>query len=758
MLKTALTQTLWDRFHVKPEQASRRQFYLALLSIAQAETARRPRNAGPKKLYYVSAEFLIGKLLSNNLLSLGLYEEAEQFLAGFGHTLAEVEEEEDEPSLGNGGLGRLAACFLDSIAALGLPGDGVGLNYHEGLFRQAIRQRKQCEEPDPWISPASWLLPTGKRFPVAFGSCEVTAVLYDIAVPGCNGGRNALRLFDLETVNEDIIEDGISFDKTDVAHNLTLFLYPDDSDEEGRLLRLYQQYFLVSATAQLILEELRERGFAPEELDRHAVVQINDTHPSLLIPELIRLLGEEGVPLERAAAAVSRACAYTNHTILAEALEKWPLESIETVAPQLVPVIEALDRLAAQAHPAPEVRIIDEDGLVHMARMDIHYGFRVNGVAALHTEILKKKELRPFYEIYPEKFTNKTNGITFRRWLLCGNRPLAGWIEERIGPDFRKDADALERLLPFRGDEDSLLSLLELKRGAKRRLAERLLESQGAKLDPDAVFDIQAKRLHEYKRQLMNALYAVYLYLEIKEGRRPPRPVTVLFAAKAAPAYTLAKDVIHFILCLSALVERDPAARNWLKIVMVENYNVTKAGWLIPACEISEQISLASQEASGTGNMKFMLNGAVTLGTLDGANVEIAGRVGRENIALFGKSSAEVLRLYEQGAYDPDALLREDPDLARLADFILHGPLLRLGDPDSLFRLYRDLSHKDWFMTLLDLKDYIRAKDGLLRRYEDRLRWARMSLTNIAMAGYFSSDRTIREYDRDIWHLEEARR
>ena len=735
------------------DTATDQEVYTALMLYTKEQLAAMPRTEGKRKLYYVSAEFLIGKLLSNNLINLGLFDEAKELLAKHGHELTTVEEAENEPSLGNGGLGRLAACFLDSIATLNLCGDGAGLNYHDGLFYQKLENNKQKEEKNPWITPESWLTDTGVRFDVPFGGFSLRSVMYDMGVPGYNGQRNSLHLFDVETVDESIIGDGISFDKSDIARNLTLFLYPDDSDEAGRLLRVYQQYFLVSSTAQLILKETRERGGSIEKLHEFVVVQINDTHPTMIIPELIRLLTAEGMSMDDAIREVSLTCAYTNHTILAEALEKWPMDFMRKAVPQLVPIIEELDKRAKQVSADPRVAILDDQDRVHMAHIDIHYGYSVNGVAALHTEILKESELRPFYELYPEKFNNKTNGITFRRWLLHCNQPLAAFIESLIGPGFKKDAAELEKLLAFQNDEEVLHQLRRIKTENKQALARYLKATQGVELNADSIFDIQVKRLHEYKRQQMNALYAIYKYLEIKAGKLPARPITMIFGAKAAPAYTIAKDIIHLILCLSQLIENDPQVSPYLKVVMVENYNVTKAEKLIPACDISEQISLASKEASGTGNMKFMLNGALTLGTRDGANVEIAQLVGEENIYSFGKSSEEVIRLYDEQAYSSAALYDGDKEIARLVDFIIDKKMIRIGDVESLCRLYKEIVGKDWFMTLLDVKEYIQKKEAMLADYEDELAWSRKTLVNIAKAGFFSSDRTIAEYNRDIWHL-----
>ena len=726
--------------------------YRALMQLCAEQLEGREEKRPGRKLYYLSAEFLTGKLLSNNLLNLGLREEAEQLLQQAGKSLSAIEEAEPEPSLGNGGLGRLAACFLDSIATLGLPGDGVGLCYHCGLFRQEFRDEKQCEVPDFWRQKPDWLHETGVRFPVKAGEFELEAEMFDLDVSGYGGGRRALHLFDLKTADESIIRDGIGFDKEDIARNLTLFLYPDDSDEAGRKLRVYQQYFLVSAAAQLILKELKEAGFPPASLAEHTVIQINDTHPSLIIPELIDRLVKEGVALGDAIEIVTNTCAYTNHTILAEALEKWPVDTLEEVVPHLMPIIRELDARVKAAAPelGSKVAIIDEQNLVHMARMDIHYGFSVNGVAALHTEILKETELHDFYTLYPEKFNNKTNGITFRRWLMACNPALSSWIDGKIGREWRKDG-RLEKLLDFVKDEKALDELLAIKEGAKREVCEGFLQKYA--LDKDSVFDIQIKRMHQYKRQQMNALWVIWKYLEIKAGRLPKRPVTVIFGAKAAPAYTLAKDTIHLILCLQKLIDADPEVRPYLRVVMVENYNVSAAEALIPACDISEQISLASKEASGTGNMKMMLNGAVTLGTLDGANVEIAELVGEENIFLFGRKSGEVIDLYQKSGYRSADYYDGDPEIEKLVDFVISKQLIRIGDPENLCRVYKDLVCKDWFMTLLDLKEYIAAKERALESFEDRRGWAKKMLCNIARAGFFSSDRTIFQYNADIWHL-----
>lgn len=734
--------------------ASNEEIYAALLQLSKEKMQGMKHNEGTRKLYYISAEFLIGKLLSNNLINLGLFDETREVLKKYGHDLTEVEEVELEPSLGNGGLGRLAACFLDSIATLGLNGDGVGLNYHEGLFLQRFADNKQWEEKNPWITEKSWLNRTDVSFEVPFKDFTLKSTMYDIDIPGYHSGCNKLHLFDLDSVDESIIGNGISFDKNDIQKNLTLFLYPDDSDEAGQLLRIYQQYFMVSNAAQLILKEAEERGVNLYHLHEHVCIQINDTHPTMVIPELIRILTEQkGFNMDTAVDVVSKTCAYTNHTILAEALEKWPVSYLEKVVPHLLPIIRELDRRVRRDFHDPKVYIIDEQNRVHMAHIDIHFGYAVNGVAALHTEILKESELKPFYDLYPQKFNNKTNGITFRRWLTHCNYDLAEYLKELIGPGYKENAEELEKLLVYQDDEKVLARLKEIKQGAKLELKKYLKQTQGIELDENSVFDIQIKRLHEYKRQQMNALYAIYKYKEIKKGNLPKRPVTMIFGAKAAPAYTIAKDIIHLILCLQQLIENDPEVSPYLKIVMVENYNVTKAEKLIPACDISEQISLASKEASGTGNMKFMLNGAVTLGTEDGANVEIHELVGDENIYIFGEKSEKVIELYDTASYCSADIYDNDPMVEELVDFIISKDLIRIGDPVNLARLYKEIVGKDWFMALLDVKDYIKTKEQMLADYEDEKAWEKKMLVNIAKAGFFSSDRTIAEYNRDIWHL-----
>ena len=742
-------------FEKKVEELSASEAYYVVLTLAKRLMTVSNANTGKKRVYYISAEFLIGKLLSNNLINLGVYDKLDQILKEKGLKLSEIEQAEPEPSLGNGGLGRLAACFLDSIATLGLSGEGIGLNYHFGLFKQVFRERLQRAEKNDWIEGESWLTKTDVSFDVFFGERKVTSRLYDIDVVGYNSGVNKLRLFDIESADESIVKEGISFDKELIEKNLTLFLYPDDSDEKGRLLRIYQQYFMVSNAAQLILLELKERKYDLRKMYEHAVIQINDTHPTLIIPELIRILVEEkAFSMDEAIGVVSKTCAYTNHTILAEALEKWPLNYLEKVVPQLVPYIKELDRRSAEKYPDPEVRIIDRDGLVHMAHIDIHYGFSVNGVAAIHTEILKNSELNAFYKIYPEKFNNKTNGITFRRWLLSCNRELAGFLSQTIGDGFKKDADKLRKLLRYEDSQEVLDRLAQIKMDRKKELAAYVEAAEGIRLNPDAVFDIQIKRLHEYKRQQMNALYIIHKYLEIKRGKKPVRPVAYIFGAKAAPAYVLAQDIIHLILVLQEIINNDPEASPYMTVLMVENYNVSYAERLIPACDISEQISLASKEASGTGNMKFMLNGAVTLGTSDGANVEIHELVGDDNIYIFGEKSESVIAHYENRDYVSREYYEKSPVVREAVDFIVGEQALRIGHKENLERLHHELLHKDWFMTLLDLEDYIAVKDKAIADYEDREKWKKMMLVNIAMAGFFSSDRTIAEYNRDIWKLE----
>ena len=732
---------------------SNEELYLALLNYTKLASAQKPVNTGKKKLYYISAEFLIGKLLSNNLINLGLYDDVKQELADAGKDLIEVEEVELEPSLGNGGLGRLAACFLDSIATLGLNGDGVGLNYHFGLFQQVLKNNEQTTIPNFWLTEQNWLVRSSRSYQVPFAHFTLTSTLYDIDVPGYKTEtKNRLRLFDLDSVDADIITDGIDFDKTDIARNLTLFLYPDDSDKQGELLRIFQQYFMVSNGAQLIIDEAIEKGSNLHDLADYAVIQINDTHPSLVIPEMIRLLTERGLDLDEAIAIVQKMTAYTNHTILAEALEKWPLEFLKEVVPHLVPIIKELDKRVKAKYADPAVQIIDEDNRVHMAHMDIHYGYSVNGVAALHTEILKNSELKAFYDIYPEKFNNKTNGITFRRWLMHANPRLSHYLDELLGRDWHHDATKLEGLLEFTGAANVKEKLEGIKAHNKRKLARHLKEAQGVEINPESIFDIQIKRLHEYKRQQMNALYVIHKYLDIKAGNIPARPITVFFGGKAAPAYTIAQDIIHLILCLSEVIANDPQVAPHLQVVMVENYNVTASSFLIAAGDISEQISLASKEASGTGNMKFMLNGALTLGTMDGANVEIAELVGEDNIYIFGEDSETVIDLYAKSAYKSSEYYAREA-IKPLVDFIVSDEVLAVGKAERLERLYNELISKDWFMTLLDLEDYIQVKERMLADYEDRDAWMDKVIVNIAKAGFFSSDRTIAQYEEEVWHL-----
>ena len=733
---------------------SNKELYYIILDYCKRLLAVTERNTGEKKIYYISAEFLIGKLLSNNLINLKIYDRMNEILAKYGRNLAEIEEAEPEPSLGNGGLGRLAACFLDSIATLGLPGEGIGLNYHYGLFHQVLDDHLQKAEKDPWIEADSWEVRSDVSFDVYFGKRKVTSHMYDIDVIGYDAGVNKLRLFDVDTVDDSLVEEGITFDKDEIEKNLTLFLYPDDSDEKGRLLRIYQQYFMVSNAAQWILREMKAKQYDLRHLYDHAVIQINDTHPTLVIPELIRILTEDkALSMDEAIEVVSQTCAYTNHTILAEALETWPMEYLEKVVPQLVPIIKELDRRVRAKYKDPDVQIIDADGRVHMAYIDIHYGFSVNGVAAIHTEILEDTELHKFYEIYPQKFNNKTNGITFRRWLLSCNHELANYLSETISDAYKKDANRLEDLLQYQNDSAVLDRIGEIKQNNKLALTEYIREHEGVELDPNGIFDIQIKRLHEYKRQQMNALYIIHKYLEIKNGKKPVRPLNFIFGAKAAPAYIIAQDIIHLLLVLQDIINNDPDVNPYMHLVFVTNYNVTYAEKLIPACEISEQISLASKEASGTSNMKFMLNGAVTLGTADGANVEIHDLVGDDNIYMFGIDSETVINHYKNADYVSRDYYEKSPVIKEAVDFIVGPQCMKIGHKENLERLYNDILNKDWFMALIDLEDYIKVKDRMFADYEDRKHWNQMSLVNIAKAGFFSSDRTIAEYNRDIWRL-----
>ena len=749
-----LQEIVTKKYNKGIADCSNEELYFTLLEMTKAMAEKKENHNGKKKLYYISAEFLIGKLLSNNLINLGVYDEVRDVLAANGKDICAIEEVEPEPSLGNGGLGRLAACFLDSIATLGLNGDGVGLNYHYGLFKQVFENNLQKETKNPWIQDESWLTKTDKSYQVQFGGFNVTSKLYDIDVTGYENTTNKLHLFDIETVDESIVGDGIDFDKEDIKKNLTLFLYPDDSDDKGRLLRVYQQYFMVSNAAQLILDEAVERGCNLHDLADYAVIQINDTHPSMVIPEMIRLLMERGIGMDEAIAIVSKCCAYTNHTILAEALEKWPISFLEKVVPQLMPIIYELNNRVVAKYDDKSVYIIDDEKRVHMAHMDIHYGFSVNGVAYLHTEILKDSELNNFYKIYPEKFNNKTNGITFRRWLLHCDKGLTSLIEELIGPGFKKDAMELEKLGQFVNDDAVLDKLLAIKTENKVVLKNYLKATQNIDLDANSVFDIQIKRLHEYKRQQMNALYVINKYFEIKAGKKPARKITAIFGAKAAPAYIIAKDIIHLILCLQQLIANDPEVSPYLQVVMVENYNVTLAEKLIPAADIHEQISLASKEASGTSNMKFMLNGAVAIGTMDGANVEMHQLVGDDNIYIFGESSDEVIEHYAKADYVSRKYYDNDADIKRAIDFIVSDEMKAIGSAENLERLFNELINKDWFMTLPDFESYRAKKDEMLADYEDRKAWAKMMLTNISKAGFFSSDRTIEQYNKDIWKLD----
>ncbi|HEY9574919.1 MAG TPA: glycogen/starch/alpha-glucan phosphorylase [Lachnospiraceae bacterium] len=749
-----LENIILETFKKDIDNCSLEEIYNALLLFTKQKLENKGYQEGKKKVYYISAEFLIGKLLSNNLINLGLYDSVNSYLKEHGTSLAQIEQMEPEPSLGNGGLGRLAACFLDSIASLGLSGEGIGLNYHLGLFKQEFADHLQKERPNPWIEKRSWLTRQTNSYLVPFSNFSLKSTLYDIDVSGYDNKSIKLHLFDFDLVDDNLVEDGIHFNKRDILHNLTLFLYPDDSDDAGRKLRIYQQYFMVSNGAQFILEEACKRGSNLHDLYDYVTIQINDTHPSLVIPELIRLLMEKGIDFEEACQIVTKVCAYTNHTILAEALEKWPIHYLEEVVPHLLPIIRDLDRRMKALYPDPRVAIIDDKDFVHMAHMDIHYGYSINGVAKLHTDILKSSELSAFYDIYPEKFNNKTNGITFRRWLLHCNHNLSDLLTESIGDDYKKNAMALEKLLDKKEDSDFLDKLLAIKLDAKRKCADFIKENTGIGLDENSIFDIQIKRLHEYKRQQLNALYIIHKYFEIKAGIFPKQPITFIFGAKAAPAYRIAKDIIHLILCLQELILQDEEVSPHIKVVMVENYNVSAAEKLIPACDISEQISLASKEASGTGNMKFMLNGAVTLGTMDGANVEIHDLVGDENIYIFGSDSDSVIAHYENADYCSRTFYEQDEEIKRCLDFIISDQMTSIGNKENLLRLYNEILNKDWFMTLLDFRDYVRVKDSAFADYSNRKTWAQKMLVNIAKAGFFSSDRTIAQYNKDIWHLD----
>ncbi len=753
-MTSIIEKELTDLCGATVREATNEQLYLGLLQLVDREAQKRVRAVEGRKLYYISAEFLIGKLLSNNLINLGLYDQVKTCLEQNGKVLAELEELEAEASLGNGGLGRLAACFLDSMATLNLPGDGIGLRYHCGLFRQRFEKELQFETPDYWLSGNSWAKPTDRVYPVVLAGKTYQARLYQLAVTGYNGRTNQLNLFDLDTVEESLIGEGISFDKNEIEKNLTLFLYPDDSDEAGRMLRVYQQYLMVSAGTQLILEESIARGSDLHNLADYAAIQINDTHPSMVIPELIRLLSERGIGFEEAVSIVTDTCAYTNHTILAEALETWPRHYLETVVPQLMSIIERLNAMAQSRTEDRSTDIIDGQNRIHMAHMDIHFTHSTNGVAALHTEILKNSELSNFYRLYPDKFNNKTNGITFRRWLLSCNPGLAEQVEQLIGDGFKKDAGELEKLLAFVNEEEVLRRFAQIKRENKKALAVWLQKTQNVVINPNAMFSIQSKRLHEYKRQQLNLLYLIHQYFEIKAGNVPAVPLVSIFGAKAAPAYVIAKDIIHALRVLSRVIEEDPVVSRWMQVVFIENYNVTAAEKMIPACDLSEQISLASKEASGTGNMKFMLNGAVTLGTMDGANVEIAQQVGRDNIYIFGQTSDQVIHRYAVGDYSAKQWYEGDPNIARAIDFLVSEEMLAVGSGENLYRLRNELIYKDWFQTLPDFNAYVVRKQQAVNDYaKNPQKWQKMCLINIAKAGFFSSDRTIAEYNRDIWHL-----
>ncbi|UUX33924.1 glycogen/starch/alpha-glucan phosphorylase [Fundicoccus culcitae] len=749
-----LEQYVTEAYDKPIRDCSEQELYNVLIELIKDQSQEIPNNQTKKKLYYFSAEFLIGKLLSNNLLNLGIYDQVNDELIAQGKNLMDIEQAEFEPSLGNGGLGRLAACFVDSIASLGINGDGIGLNYHFGLFKQHFVDNQQTSLPDPWLEGKNWLVKSRRRYTVPFNKFSLESTLYEIDVIGYKQEtKNRLRLFDLDSVTPDIIEDGINFDKTNIKENLTLFLYPDDSDHAGELLRIYQQYFMVSNGAQLIIDEAKDKGSNLHDLADYAVIQINDTHPAFVIPEMIRLLGLEGIEFDEAIQIVQSMTAFTNHTILAEALEKWPLADLEEVVPQLVPIIKNLDaRMKAKYPKRPDVAIIDENKRVHMANIAIHFGYSVNGVAALHTEILKKSELKAFYEIYPEKFNNKTNGITFRRWIMDANKELADYLDQLIGIEWRESHN-LEALLEHKDDEAVIEKLRAIKFNNKVRLNKRLKAMQGIEFKEESIIDVQIKRFHEYKRQQMLALYVIYKYLDIKKGHIPATPITIIFGGKAAPAYTIAQDVIHLIINLSEIIDNDADVNEHLKVIMVENYNVTSAQYLIPAADISEQISLASKEASGTGNMKFMLNGALTIGTEDGANVEIHELVGDENIYIFGKDSDEIIEIYANDAYDASVYYNQ-AEIKPLVDFIISDEMLAVGNEERLNRLFNELVSKDYFMTLIDLVEFIETKEKMYADYEDHDAWTKKALVNIAKAGYFSSDRTISDYNRDIWHLE----
>ncbi len=749
-----LEKKIKEKYNKNISECTNEEIYVVLLEMVKDLAEKKEMSESKKKVYYISAEFLIGKLLSNNLINLGIYDEVKETLEKNGKNICDIEEIENEPSLGNGGLGRLAACFLDSMATLGISGDGIGINYHLGLFKQEFDDQLQKEMPNPWIqmrNNMNWTTRQEKTYEVEVGGRKLNAICYDIDVTGYKNRTNKLHLFDIDSIDESIVKEGIEFDKNDIEKNLTLFLYPDDSDSKGQLLRVYQEYFMVSAGAQLIIDECRKKGSNLHDLSEYAAIQINDTHPTMIIPELIRLLLKEGICIEEAIKIVSDTCAYTNHTILAEALEKWPVAYLEKVVPQMMLIIRLLDNEVRKKINNPDVYIIDEDNMVHMAHIDMHFGHSINGVAKLHTEILKDSELHPFYEIYPEKFNNKTNGITFRRWLMYCNQELTAMIRKYIGDGFETDAMQLEKLADYVNDDSVLEELISIKKKKKSELAKYISDTEHIQIDENSIFDVQTKRLHEYKRQQLNVLYIITKYLQIKNGYVPERPVTYIFGAKAAPAYTIAKDIIHTILCLSEIINNDEKVSKYMKVVMIENYNVTKAARIIPACDISEQISLASKEASGTGNMKFMLNGAVTIGTMDGANVEIHDLVGDDNIYIFGDDSQTVIDRYAAKSYKATEYYEKDPVLKKAVDFIIDDEMVKVGDKEHLERIHNELINKDWFMTFPDFEEYIKTKDKCMKDYEDTKGWAKKALINISKAGYFSSDRTIEQYDKEIW-------
>ncbi len=753
-MESQLCELAHERFGKPLEKCGVEETYHVLMVLTKRILEISEKNSGEKKVYYVSAEFLTGRFLINTLINLGLYEKTEKILLKYGKRLLTIAEAEPEPSLGSGGLGRLSACFLDSIATLGYPAEGIGLNYHYGVFKQRFADHLQVMDKDEWLQWESWENRTEVTFDVWLGRRKVTARMYDVNIAGYKSGVNKLRLFDIDPFDDTFVKEGLSFDKEAIEKNLTLFVYPDDSDEAGRKLRLYQQYFMVSCAAQLIMREMKARKCDLRRMYDYAVIQINDTHPSLLIPELIRILTDEkALSFIEAVKVVTKTCAYTNHTIMAEALETWSIDYLSEVCPQLVPIIHRMDLIIKNRYPYPDVWIIDQERRVHMANMCVHFGFSVNGVASIHTDILKNSQLKQLYEIYPERFNNKTNGISFRRWLLGCNPELASFLCGKIGNAFKQDSMQLEKLLAFTDDEETLTALSGIKYDAKVRLSLYILQREGVELLPNGIFDLQVKRIHEYKRQQMNALYVIHKYLQIKRGLRPARPINFIFGGKAASAYVLAQDIIHLLLLLQDLINGDPDVNPYLRLVMVTNYNVTYAEKLIPAAEISEQISLASREASGTGNMKLMLNGALTLGTMDGANVELSELAGTENMYLFGSDASTVIGHYERGDYDPSIYYNKNEEIRNALDFIVSPALMEIGHRENLERLYDELRCRDRYMALMDLQSYIETKDRMIRDYEDRIEWNRKALINIAKAGYFSADRTISEYNRDIWKL-----